>query len=397
MLRVEHLSIRLGEFDLRDISLEVHKGEYFVLLGPTGTGKTVLVECIAGLHRPKSGRIFLNGRDITDLPPEERGIAYVPQDYALFPNLTAFENIAFGLRVRKLPEAIVRQKVHELAEWLGITYLLHRLPLTLSGGEKQRVALARALAVEPQVLLLDEPLAAVDEQTRERLCRELKAIQRQTGATFVHVSHNFEETLAVADRIGVMNFTEGTGDEGRGTRLRVGRLLQVGTPEEIFYRPANEFVANFTRAENIWRGEVRGQTAEWVQVWLNGAVLWVQLPEGQSVLKGEVSVVVRPERVRLLPAKVQGSEQMNLLHGEITAMTDKGAMWRVEVAMEIGINVVALLSKREAEQLGLALGQSVAVAFDPSFIHLCPTTEGTFAKAVGVANNQGQASFAPQD
>ena len=162
MLCIERLSIRLGEFDLRDISLEVREGEYFVLLGPTGTGKTVLVECIAGLHRPKSGRIFLNGRDITDLPPEERGIAYVPQDYALFPNLTAFENIAFGLRVRKFPEAMVRQKVQELAEWLGITYLLHRLPLTLSGGEKQRVALARALAVEPKVLLLDEPLAAVD-------------------------------------------------------------------------------------------------------------------------------------------------------------------------------------------------------------------------------------------
>jgi molybdate/tungstate transport system ATP-binding protein len=224
MLRVERLSIRLGEFDLRNISLEVREGEYFVLLGPTGTGKTVLVECIAGLHRPKSGRIFLNGRDITDLPPEERGIGYVPQDYALFPNLTAFENIAFGLRVRKFPEAMVRRKVQELAEWLGITYLLHRLPLTLSGGEKQRVALARALAVEPKVLLLDEPLAAVDEQTRERLCRELKAIQRQTGATFVHVSHNFEETLAVADRIGVMHFTEGTGGKGRRGKF-AGRAI----------------------------------------------------------------------------------------------------------------------------------------------------------------------------
>jgi len=236
MLRVENLSIRLGEFDLRDISFEVREGEYFVLLGPTGTGKTVLIECIAGLHRPRTGRIILNGRDVTDLPPEERGIAYVPQDYALFPNLTAFENIAFGLRVRKLPDSKVRARVYELAEWLGITYLLDRLPLTLSGGEKQRVALARALAVEPQILLLDEPLAAVDEQTRERLCRELKTIQRQTGATFVHVSHNFEETLAVADRIGVMNFVEGTEEGKRGTRLRIGQLLQVGTPEEIFYR-----------------------------------------------------------------------------------------------------------------------------------------------------------------
>lgn len=383
MLRVEHLSIRLGEFDLREISLEVREGEYFVLLGPTGTGKTVLVECIAGLHRPQRGRILLGGYDITDLPPEQRGIGYVPQDYALFPNLTVLENIAFGLRVRKLSEKAVRQKVHQLAEWLGITYLLHRLPLTLSGGEKQRVALARALAVEPKVLLLDEPLAAVDEQTRERLCRELKAIQRQAGATFIHVSHNFEETLAVADRIGVMNFTEE--DAGRGMRLRVGRLLQVGTPEEIFYRPANEFVAQFTRAENIWRGVVRGQTAGWVQVWLNGAVLWAQVPEGRQVPKGEVTVVVRPERVRLMPAQTQLSEQMNSLHGEVVALTDKGAMWRVEVATEASVTVVALLSKREAEQSGVTLGQSVAVALEPSFIHLCPTTvTGTIAEPIGV-------------
>jgi len=385
MLEVRNLSIRLGEFDLRDISFEVQEGEYFVLLGPTGTGKTVLIECIAGLHRPRTGRIILNGRDVTNLPPEGRGIAYVPQDYALFPNLTAFENIAFGLRVRKLPNEKVRAKVLELAEWLGITYLLDRLPLTLSGGEKQRVALARALAVEPQILLLDEPLAAVDEQTRDRLCRELKTIQRQTGATFLHVSHNFEETLAVADRIGVMNFTEETENKGSGSKLRVGRMLQVGTPEEIFYRPANEFVARFTRAENIWRGEVKGQTSEWVQVWLNGAVLWVQVPEGQQVLKSEVTVVVRPERVRLLPTKTHPSEQMNLLHGEVIAMTDKGAMWRVEVTTEIGVNVVALLSKREAEQIGLMLGQSVIVVLEPSFIHLCPGTEGTFAETVGVA------------
>lgn len=145
-------------------------------------------------------------------------------------------------------------------------------------------------------------------------------------------------------------------------------------------------MADFTRAENIWRGEVRGQTAEWAQVWLNGASLWVQLPKGQSAPKGEVTVVVRPERVKLLPAKAQGSEQMNLLCGEVAAMTDKGAMWRVEVATEIGIKVVALLSKREAEPLGLALGQSVAVAFDPSFLHLCPTTEGTFAEVISVAD-----------
>ncbi len=384
MLRVENLSITLGEFDLRDISFEVRGGEYFVLLGPTGTGKTVLVECIAGLHRLRAGRIILNGRDITALPPEERGIAYVPQDYALFPNLTVLENIAFGLRVRKWPDGQVRAKVQGLTDWLGIGYLLNRLPLTLSGGEKQRVALARALAVDPKVLLLDEPLAAVDEQTRERLCHELKTIQRQTGATFVHVSHNFEETLAVADRVGVMNFTEGTEDEGQGTKLRIGRLLQIGTPEEVFYRPVSEFVAQFTRAENIWRCDVRGQTSEWAQVWLNGAVLWAQMPDGVKAKKGESTIVIRPERVRVLPAHASFEGQMNLLHGEIKAIVDKGALWRIEVDTEIGVPVVALMSKQEGEQLGVNLGQIVTVAIEPQWVHLCPAGEGTIGETVGV-------------
>ncbi len=384
MLKVEHLHLRLGEFDLRDISFEVLESEYFVLLGPTGTGKTVLVECIAGLHQPQRGRILLKGQEITKLAPEERGIAYVPQDYALFPNLTAFENIAFGLRVRKLPEKQVRTRVQELAEWLGITYLLDRLPLTLSGGEKQRVALARALAVEPKVLLLDEPLAAVDEQTRDRLCRELKTIQRQTGATFLHVSHNFEETLAVADRIGVMNFVEEREDE-KGKPLRIGQLLQVGTPEDIFRRPANEFVAVFTRAENIWRGEVRSQTGQWVQVWINGALLWVAVPEGRVVPKGTVTVIVRPEWVRLSPPKGKQQLDMNVLFGQVTAMTDKGGFYRVEVLTEPQLLVVAVLSKQEATALGLREELPVNITLDPSNFHLiCPTEVGTEKEKVGV-------------
>lgn len=381
MLRVENLGITLGEFDLRDINFEVNEGEYFVLLGPTGTGKTVLIECIAGLHHPHSGRIWLDGHDITNFPPEERGIAYVPQDYALFPNLTVFENIAFGLRVRKLPNAKVQAKVHELGEWLGIGYLLNRLPLTLSGGEKQRVALTRALAIEPRLLLLDEPLAAVDEQTRERLCRELKLIQRQTRATFLHVSHNFEETLAVADRIGMMNFEEGTRDKGQWARetaqkQRIGRLLQVGTIDEIFYHPADEFVAWFTRAENIWHGEVQGQTGNLVKVWLNGTMLLAQLPEERQVPKGEMTIVVRPERIRLLPigSSVASSLQMNTLHGEVMGMTDKGTLWRIEVETEIGIPVVVTLSKLEAKQLDLTFGQAITVAIEPTSIHLCPST-----------------------
>jgi len=183
-----------------------------------------------------------------------------------------------------------------------------------------------------------------------------------------------------------MNFFEGTEDGKRGMKLRIGQLLQVGTPEEIFYRPVNEFVARFTRAENIWRGEILSQTDEWAQVWLNGASLWVQLPEGSQLPKGEVTVVVRPERVRLLPVAANQDEQMNLLSGEISAMTDKGAFWKVEVSTEVGIPVIVLVSKWEAEQMGLALGQLVSVALDPSFIHLCPAS-GTFAERVSVLSD----------
>ncbi|RKY03149.1 hypothetical protein DRP77_06765, partial [Candidatus Poribacteria bacterium] len=188
MIRVERLNAQAGEFRLKDIDLEIGKGEYFVLLGPTGAGKTFLIECICGLRRIESGRILINGRDVTHLEPAERNLGYVPQDYALFPTMTVFENIAFGLKVRRASN--VEERVLKVAEMLRITHLLDRYPQGLSGGEKQRVALGRALVIEPDALLLDEPLSALDPATAETLCRELKRVQRETGVTTIHVCHN---------------------------------------------------------------------------------------------------------------------------------------------------------------------------------------------------------------
>jgi len=341
VIETRHLRLRLGEFQLEDISLRVEEGEYFVILGPTGAGKTVLVECIAGLHRPEAGGVWLDGRDVTGLKPEERHIGYVPQDYALFPHLTVHDNIAFALRLQQRPAAEIDRTVLELTDLLGLSALLERRPLALSGGEKQRVALARALAAKPRVLLLDEPLAAVDERTRERLCTELKLLQQRTGTTTIHVSHNFEETLLVADRIGLCH---------------AGRIVQVGTPEEIFYRPASEFVARFTRTENIIPGQVEKEAEGTLRFVANGFAL--QIAEGQP---GPGRLIVRPEEVRVL--RHGAPDRPNVCAGQVRRMINQGALVKVEI--DTPLPLVALLSKIEARELELSEGTTVFISIAP--------------------------------
>ena len=239
MIDIENLSIDLGEFHLRDISLRIHDGEYMVLLGPTGAGKTVLVECIVGIHRPDTGRILIDGRDATRLYPEERNVGFVPQDYALFPNMTVADNVAYGLKARRLPKAEVAERVERMMRLLEVDHLRERLPLNLSGGEKQRVALGRALATEPRVLLLDEPLAALDENLRSELAAELRRVHQAVRGTFLHVCHSFEEAAEVADRVAIIN---------------EGRIVQVGNLDEVISGPASLFVARFTRTRNLLDG-----------------------------------------------------------------------------------------------------------------------------------------------
>jgi ABC-type sugar transport system ATPase subunit len=230
MIRTEEISFHVGTFQLERLSIDIAKGEYFVLLGPPGSGKTIFLECLCGLKRLASGRIYIDERDVTDLEPRARGIGYVPQDYALFPHLSVERNIAFGLRVRGRTEA----KVGETAELLDIRHLLSRRIDGLSGGEKQRVALARALVLQPKILLLDEPVCALDEVTRQEVCAQLLGIQRRLGLTTIHVSHNLEEAFSVADRAAI---------------LRKGVLQQAGTLDELLCKPSSEFVARFMRCE----------------------------------------------------------------------------------------------------------------------------------------------------
>ena len=236
MIRLDNISVRAGSFLLSDISLSVAEREYLVILGPTGSGKTVLLEAVAGLRPPHTGRIKADGKEITSLPPEKRGFAYVPQDYALFPFLDVTGNILFGIKARHRREEAVSRRLGELAHLLGITHLLTRQVTTLSGGEKQRVALARALITSPRMLLLDEPMASLDVRTAKYLRLELKRLHDELGITTIHVTHNLIEAEEMGDRIGVMN---------------AGRLEQVGKPEEILFHPVNQTVSDFLGTPNI--------------------------------------------------------------------------------------------------------------------------------------------------
>ncbi len=219
MLRIKSLSITLGEFSVRDVSLEIQPGEYFIILGPTGAGKTVLLETIAGIHTPDTGGIFLNDREITSTEPRSRNIGMVYQDYMLFPHITVEENIAFGLRQKKIPPCEQHAIVEDMCTLLELHHLSGRYPGSLSGGEQQRVALARALVLKPEILLLDEPMSALDGRTRERMRRELSRIRKLTGTTIIQITHHFEDVFALANRITIM---------------REGEIVQVGETSEVF-------------------------------------------------------------------------------------------------------------------------------------------------------------------
>ncbi len=365
-VQVHDLWVDLREFHLREINLEIAAGEYFVVLGPTGAGKTVLLETLAGLHSPHRGRILLNGEDITPLPPERRGIGFVYQDYALFPHLNVAENIAFGLKLQREGRSqdtgpsrslIIEHRVEEISRLLSIEPLLACRPQTLSGGEQQRVALARALVIEPRLLLLDEPLSALDPQTREGLQRELARLHRELGTTTLHVTHDFEEAVALGDRIAVVN---------------AGRVVQVGSPEEIFRKPASEFVARFVGARNIFQGELRPGEGGYGRLSFAGMQMAVV-----TDLVGQVQVVIRPEDL-ILSREPRRSDVCTSCRGRVVDLVDKGTLVYVTVSLPLdgapgpSCNFVGVITHRSLEELELREGAEVCLAFKASAVHLIP-------------------------
>ncbi|PKL57470.1 MAG: ABC transporter [Methanomicrobiales archaeon HGW-Methanomicrobiales-6] len=349
MLTIDSVSKSLGEFTLSNISLSIGDGEYFIVLGPTGAGKTILLETIAGIYSPDSGRILLNDRDITDVPARERNIGMVYQDYMLFPHLTVEANIAFGLKSHRADPAFIRGKVEESAELLNISHLLHRYPGTLSGGEQQRTAIARALVMDPEALLLDEPLSALDVKTRESLRAELARIHKATGTTIVHITHNFEEVFDLADRVAIM---------------QGGDVIQVGTPEEIFRRPNSDFVAGFVGVENLFRGT--GSPDGTVAV----GDLRIRVENG---IPGPVSVAIRPEEI-LLSKTALPENGRNVISGRVDSVRPNGGLVRVSV--DAGVPFRVTLTRQGFEEAAIAPGDTVCLAFRPSAAHVYSPGEG---------------------
>lgn len=349
MIRLESICYAIGDFQIWDASLEVARGDYFVLMGPPGAGKSLLLECLCGLRRLQSGRIYMGDRDLTDLEPSQRGIGYVPQDYALFPHLSVERNIGFGLRGCGLDRRQIRRKVLDIAEMLGIGDLMQRRIAGLSGGERQRVALARALAPEPKVLLLDEPVSALDESTRDAICAELRRIHRQLGITIIHVSHNLEEAFSVAERAGIMH---------RGV------FQQIGPLSELLRRPQNEFVARFMRTENLLVGIVVGHTAAEATRVKVGEAEWI-VP---GLHKGEIKFVARPENISLTNDAPSDDSAASRLRVTVERAVDRGPYVRMELTGMV--DLVANLPQSVFADLGASEGDQLTAVVPVRAVHV---------------------------
>lgn len=347
MIKIRGLSKRLKDFNIEDIDLDIKEKEYFVILGPTGTGKTVLLELIAGLVCPDRGNIFFNGEELTELPPEERNIGMVYQDYMLFPHLNVKENITFGLKVREVKQEERERALKKIVRLFRIEHLLTRDVKNLSGGEKQRVALARALITAPRILLLDEPLSALDPGTKEQLQKNLKELHERLETTTIHITHDFNEALALADRIAIMHN---------------GKIVQTGKPEEIFKQPNSSFVAEFVGVKNIFRG--------WVLV--EGEDKYVELNNGLKIAvitdrEGWVNLIVRPEDI-LISYEPFVSSARNCFSGEVVNIRNRLSM--VELTVDIGVELIVYITGHSLKEMGITRGKRVFVTFKASAVHV---------------------------
>jgi spermidine/putrescine transport system ATP-binding protein len=322
MIDLRAITKRFGSFTAVDgISLNIRSGEFLTLLGPSGCGKTTLLRMISGFESPDTGKVFLDEKDVTALPPYRREVNQVFQSYALFPHLTVQKNIEFGLKMRRMPREEMQTKVAAILKIVNLTNMEDRKPDQLSGGQRQRVALARALVCEPKVLLLDEPLAALDAKLRHAMQLELKRLQSKVGITFVFVTHDQEEAITMSDRIAVMNN---------------GRIEQLGTPTEVYHRPATKFVATFLGQTNLLSAVVESRDKGVARVRLtDGTELFCnddELPESDDVL-----LSIRPEHVRLSP---DSSE--NLVEVKLTERIFKGSFEQLTLQTIGGLELTAV-------------------------------------------------------
>ena len=332
------------------VSLAIRQGEFFSLLGPSGCGKTTTLRMIAGFERPDAGRILIGEADVTETPPHRRPVNTVFQSYALFPHLTVADNVGFGLRFRSLAAAEKRARVDETLELVRLGGFGQRKPHQLSGGQQQRVALARALILSPDVLLLDEPLGALDAKLRRELQIELKSIQREVGITFLYVTHDQEEALTMSDRLAVMSH---------------GRVEQLGTPREVYEHPETAFVADFIGVSNLMRAQSSGDG----RVEVGG----VELVAGavQTQRAGVVRLAIRPERVRIEP---EGTTGPNRIPATIERFVYLGSTTQVYVALPGGDRLQALVANAEAVE-EYDVGAAVTAHLPPDALRILAEDE----------------------
>ena len=356
VIQLDRVTKRFGDFvAVEEAHFDIREGEFFSMLGPSGCGKTTTLRMIAGFEQPTSGQILLGGTDVSRTPPHKRDVNTVFQQYALFPHMTVFENVAFGLRNRKVNNAEVTRRVGEMLEVVRLPEFAQRRPDQLSGGQQQRVALARALVNMPKALLLDEPLGALDLKLRQVMQLELKRIQREVGITFIFVTHDQEEALTMSDRIAVMT---------------QGRTDQIGTPTEIYHRPATAFVAGFIGTANLLPVTVRGQEGEQVTVDGPGGRYFVRA-EGRSYPTGSAAtLMVRPERMVPAGAPLHGAAGGSI-ETTVTSLVFQGPVVRCQVTTADGVDLVAHLGP-EDDPAALAVGSPVRMTWSIDGAYLVP-------------------------
>ena len=332
---------------VRDLDLTVDEGEFFSLLGPSGCGKTTTLRMIGGFEEPTEGRVLLGGEDVTDLPPNKRDVNTVFQSYALFPHLDVGENVAYGLKRRKVLEEDIVTRVGEMMELVRLQGFERRKVHELSGGQQQRVALARALVNRPQVLLLDEPLGALDLKLRKQMQLELKRIQQEVGITFIHVTHDQEEAMTMSDRLAVMN---------------EGRLEQLGTPDQVYELPATAFVASFLGASNLLAGSITGRAGSMVTVNLEGGDSVLVPADRVPVDSGPVRIGVRPEKLRITGDAVAGQ---NNLRVTVVQSSYTGVSRSYECRTDGGAPITVYVQNLGSDGAGLKEGDMVTLVWRP--------------------------------
>jgi spermidine/putrescine transport system ATP-binding protein len=364
-VRLEQVTKRFGEVvAVDDLSLDIERGEFFSMLGPSGCGKTTTLRMIGGFEETTSGTIYLGEADVTGLPPFKRDVNTVFQNYALFPHLTVFENVAFGLRRKKVADSQIATQVAAMLDLVELPHYEKRKPAQLSGGQQQRVALARALINHPRVLLLDEPLGALDLKLRKQMQIELKRIQTEVGITFIYVTHDQEEAMTMSDRIAVM---------------RAGRIEQLGTPEELYERPRTEFVAGFLGVSNLLGGSVVGRDGTFISVRVGDGTLLRAPADGSHATT--VRVGVRPEKLRVTPlqdgagAGVADTE-LNALDGTVLDASYIGVSTQYLVETHDGHKLTVYAQNLETGGAAEALadGQPVRLTWKPQHTFVISVT-----------------------